>query len=317
MSSAAVATPALSAPKSASLSPLVRGIGAGLLAASIGALYTVFARYGLQRGMAPADMTFIRFGVAGLLMLPLMLIMVRRDGRQLVAKRRSWLAIALLAGPPFGLLMFGALYFAPASHAAVFPFAAMSIMGTVWAAVFLGDRLTARKAVGISVVVSGLVLLSGVDAESLTPRALLGDAMFVLAGSMWAGFGIVMRKQRLDPLQSTAVISGFALVTYVPAYLWVTGGVSLLATPISLLAIQAIVQGGIAGVGTLYTYSKMVALLGAARAAIFPALAPGLAALLAWPILDHVPTVFELGGLTLAIVGLVITVTQRKATTSV
>lgn len=207
--------------------------------------------------------------------------------------------------------MFGALYFAPASHAAVFPFAAMSVMGTVFSAVFLGDRLNARKAVGIAVVISGLVVLSGVDSQSLTPRALLGDAMFVLAGGMWAGFGVVMRKQSLDPLQATAAISFFALVTYVPVYLWVTGGVSLLATPLSLLALQAFIQGGIAGVGTLYTYSKMVALLGAARAAIFPALAPGLAALMAWPVLDHVPTASEWAGLTLAMIGLVITVTQR------
>ena len=58
-----------------------------------------------------------------------------------------------------------------------------------------------------------------------------------------------------------------------------------------------------------YTYSKMVALLGPARAAIFPALAPGIAALLAWPLLDHVPTSIELMGLFVSIVGLLWTVT--------
>jgi hypothetical protein len=34
----------------------------------------------------------------------------------------------------------------------------------------------------------------------------------------------------------------------------------------------------------------MVSLLGPSRAAVFPALAPGLAALMAWPVLGHVPT---------------------------
>src|SRR3989442_394769 len=43
------------------------GLTMGLLAAAIGALYSVYATYGLARGLKPADMTFLRTGVAGLL----------------------------------------------------------------------------------------------------------------------------------------------------------------------------------------------------------------------------------------------------------
>ena len=46
-------------------STLARGLLVGLVAASIGALYTVFARWGISRGMDSSDMTFLRFGVAG------------------------------------------------------------------------------------------------------------------------------------------------------------------------------------------------------------------------------------------------------------
>ncbi len=288
------------------------GLAVGLVAASIGALYTVVARYGLQRGMAAADMTFLRFAVAGLVMLPVAWGLPRQVPG-LRKRWRLWLAVSVLAGPPFGLLMFGALSYAPASHAAVFPFAAMSVMGTVWAAVFFGDRLTSRKLVGIGTVVLGLVVLSGIELASLTPRALLGDAMFIVAGAMWAGFGIVMRRHGLNPWHATAVIAAVALVSYVPAYIASTGLQSLRATEPGLLLLQAVVQGLIAGVGTLYTYSKMVALLGPSRAAVFPALAPGLAALMAWPILAHVPSVTEVLGLVLAMIGLIVTVTARAA----
>lgn len=304
---------ALRMPAPAVVDSNLRGIAVGLVAASIGALYTVFARYGLERGLAPADMTFLRFGVAGLVMLPFLAATMMRDPAAFFARWRSWLAVALLAGPPFGLLMFGALRFAPPSHAALFPFAAMSIMGTVGAALFLGDRFTARKAAGIAIVVAGLGLISGFDPASLDARALIGDAMFVLAGTAWAGFGIVMRRRGLDPVQATAVISFAALVTYVPAYLWATGGASLAAAPVRLLIVETVVQGLIAGVGTLYTYSKMVALLGAARAAVFPALAPGLAALMAWPLLGHVPGGRELAGLAIAMTGLVVSVTRARS----
>ena len=289
---------------------LLRGLAVGLVAASIGALYTVYARWGIAHGMDSADMTFLRFGVAGLVTLPVLLLALRRDARAFLARWRAWLAISLLAGPLFGLLMFTALQWAPASHAAVFPFTAMSVMGTLMAAAFLGDRLTVRKVLGIAVVVTGLVILSGLDLASLSGRALLGDALFIAAGTLWAGFGIVMRKQRLDPLLATAVISFAALVTYVPVYLGTAGLARLLATAPTVLWTELIVQGLIAGAGTLYTYSKMVALLGPARAAVFPALAPGIAAFLAWPVLDHVPTGIEAAGLVISVVGLLVTVTQ-------
>jgi drug/metabolite transporter (DMT)-like permease len=171
-----------------------------------------------------------------------------------------------------------------------------------------------RKAGGIALVVAGLVVLSGLDIRSLTGRALWGDALFIAAGTLWAGFGIVMREQRIDPLLATAVISFFALVTYVPIYLATVGIQRLLAVAPTVLWTEVIVQGLIAGAGTLYTYSKMVALLGPARASVFPALAPGIAAFLAWPVLGHVPTGIEAAGLLIAVTGLLVTVTAGRTT---
>jgi drug/metabolite transporter (DMT)-like permease len=288
---------------------LASGIAVGLLAAGIGALYTVYARWGLARGLHAPDLTVLRFGVAGVLMLPVLGLARSRDAAQFTSRWRVWLGSALLAGVPFGLLMFGALQFAPPSHAAVFPFAAMSVMGMLLSAWFIGEKLSARRLLGIAVVLGGLVLLSGLDKSSFSARALLGDAMFIAAGTSWAGFGILLRKHKLDPLLATAVISVSALLTYVPAYLFFGGGARLLAAEATTLWTEVIVQGVIAGAGTLYTYAKMVALLGPARAAVFPALAPGLAALLAWPVLGHVPTLAETGGLVLAMCGLLIAVT--------
>jgi len=188
-------------------SPLAKGIAVGLVAASIGALYTVFARWGIAHGLSSPDLTVLRFGVAGILMVPVLALACWRDMAQFTGRWRVWLSVALLAGTPFGLLMFGALQFAPSSHAAIFPFTAMSVMGMVLGAVVLGDRMTGRRVAGIAVVLTGLVLVSGVEASSLTWRAAIGDAMFLAAGTLWAGFGIVLRKHRLDPLLATAVIS--------------------------------------------------------------------------------------------------------------
>lgn len=288
---------------------LAGGLAIGLAAASIGALYVVFARWGIQHGATSTDLTALRFGVSGLVLLPYLLHRLQIDRTVLTEKWKVWLAISALAGAPFGLLMFGALQLAPASHAAVFPFAAMSVMGVLLSALILREQLSLRKISGIAVVLGGLVLISGIRADSFTAGGLLGDGMFMIAGTLWAGFGILLRRHRLDPLLATAVIAVSALVTYLPVYLWQTGGAGLLALDPAVLGVEALVQGLIAGCGTLFTYARMVSILGPSRAAIFPALAPGLAALFAWPVLGLIPGTVALVGLTIVVAGLLWAVT--------
>lgn len=133
--------------------------------------------------------------------------------------------------------------------------------------------------------------------------------MFIAAGTLWAGFGVLLRKHRLDPLLATSVIAFSALATYVPIYIWMTGAVSLLTASREVFWTEVLVQGLIAGCGTLFTYAKMVAILGPARAAVFPALAPGFAALMAWPVLGHFPRFEEVIGLLVVIAGLLCAVT--------
>ena len=103
------------------------GLTMGLLAAAIGALYSVYATYGLAHGLKSADMTLLRTSVAGILTLPVLVYYLRVDAKVLTGQWRRWLAVALLAGPLFGELVFTAFQFAPPSHGAVFPFAAMSV----------------------------------------------------------------------------------------------------------------------------------------------------------------------------------------------
>jgi drug/metabolite transporter (DMT)-like permease len=288
---------------------LMIGIAVGILAASIGALYTVFARWGINHGLSSPDLTALRFGVAGIATLPVLMHALVHRRAVLIEKWRIWLAVSLLAGTPFGLLMFGALQFAPANHAAVFPFSAMSVMGMLLGAWILKDSLTRRRQTGIAVVLVGLILISGIESVDMIWSNLMGDAMFIAAGTLWAGFGVLLRKHKLDPLLATAVIAFSALVTYVPVYLWSTGAVGLLAASREVLWTEVLVQGLIAGCGTLFTYATMVSILGPARASVFPALAPGLAALMAWPVLGHVPGASELVGLFVVMAGLLFAVT--------
>lgn len=90
--------------------------------------------------MDSSDMTFLRVGVAGVVALPVQSLALKRDAGDQSARWRSWLTVALLVAPLFGLLVFTALLWTPAAHAAVLRFTAMRVMVSLMSAVFVGDR---------------------------------------------------------------------------------------------------------------------------------------------------------------------------------
>ncbi len=79
----------------------VQGIAWGVLAVLAWAVYNVGAKVGAAQGFSAPDLTVLRFGVAGLIMLPMLLRMGLRDLGGLGWPRG--IALLLAAGPLFGL----------------------------------------------------------------------------------------------------------------------------------------------------------------------------------------------------------------------
>src|SRR5438270_4035911 len=96
----------------------VRGALYGLAAVSIWSGWIVVARLGLRSNLTPWDIAALRFGVAGLLLLPYLF----RKG--LALDRLGWIGFAaiVLGGAAPVFLANTGLLFAPAAHAgALFP----------------------------------------------------------------------------------------------------------------------------------------------------------------------------------------------------
>ena len=70
-----VAIPASISPPAHAASPAsdIKGIGLGLVAAAIWGAYLAMAKAGLSAGLEPSDIAFVRYAVAGLVMLPWLL----------------------------------------------------------------------------------------------------------------------------------------------------------------------------------------------------------------------------------------------------
>ena len=70
---------------------------------------------------------------------------------------------------------------------------------------------------------------------------------------------------------------------------------------------EAVVQGALTGAGATYLFARTVVLLGAGRAVLFPSLVPPFTLLVGFLALGEVPSVSQLIGLVVVVVGFQLT----------
>jgi drug/metabolite transporter (DMT)-like permease len=67
--------------------------------------------------------------------------------------------------------------------------------------------------------------------------------------------------------------------------------------------LQAVFQGVLAGPAAIYFFARAVVLLGAGRAAVFPSLVPGFTLLIGFLALGEVPTLSQILGFAIVLIG--------------
>ena len=132
---------------------LVFGYASGFTMAFGAAISFAAARAGILGGLAPDDMIFARFVVAGAVMFPFLLYW----GLPTLAGIGWPRGLALLAtgGPLFAILQTGGYAFAPLAHGAVIAPSVVTILSTIGAGVLLGERLTRSHLIGAAMVLRG------------------------------------------------------------------------------------------------------------------------------------------------------------------
>ena len=206
----------------------------GLTAVSIWAGCLVVGRLGVQTSLSPWDIAALRFGVAGLILLPYLL----RHGFAL--ERLGWVGLGalVLGGAPTVLLANTGLLFAPAAHAgALFP-GVMPLMVALLAAGILAETFTSSKRIGFALIlISVLAIVWGAGGSVGTPQN-LGHVLFIGSALAWACYTVAMRRARLDGLHAAAISAVAALFLYMPAYA-LFAGANLLKAPLAETMAQA------------------------------------------------------------------------------
>jgi drug/metabolite transporter (DMT)-like permease len=266
-------------------SEYLRGSLYGLAAVSIWASWIVAVRLGIRTSLEPWDIVAIRFGVAGLILLPYLL------KKGLAVDRLGWAGLAAImlgGGAPMVLVSYGGLLFAPAAHAASLYTALIPLYVAILAAIVLGEAFTVAKRIGLVLIVIGVLGIVWLAGGTLGSRQNVGHAMFIGAGMLWAGYVVTLRKARLEGLHAAAIAAVGSLIVYVPVYV-IIFGTGLFDAPWRDLALQAFVHGLLVAVISFWCIGRAVSILGASNGSAFAALAPAITAILAIPILGEWP----------------------------
>ncbi|WP_138467302.1 DMT family transporter [Poseidonocella sp. HB161398] len=241
----------------------LRGLAWAGLAILIWSGSLVMLRLGVTTGLGPADLAALRFGVAAVLLAP---VLWRRGGRW----PGAWTAAGMVAGfgAPYVLLLSLAMRSAPAAAAGALNPGIMAIASVLLARVVPGRPLGWPGLAGIALTAAGLAAFLGA-AGPLAP----GHAILVATGLMWAGYAALVRWRQVPALEAAAVVATGSALVFLPLYPLLFP-VRLGAVPPADLALQALVQGGLVGVVAVYAFNRSAELLGPVAGTSLPALIP-------------------------------------------
>ena len=279
-----------------------------LLGALWGASF-LFMRMGADE-FGPLALVFLRVAGASLLLMPLVLL--RGEGPAL---RRHWRVIALVGlvntAVPFVLFTTAALVLS-AALMAVFN-ATVPIWGALVAWVWLHDKLSASRWLGLAIGVAGVVFLSwdkadfNAGAQAITTAIgpaispAVGIAACLLASVLY-GIGANVSRRHLTGVPPLAVAAGSlvsaSVFTLVPA-LWTWPAAT--PSPAAWGSALALAVGCTALAYVLFY--ELIARVGATKAISVTFLIPAFALLWGWLALGERPTVSMLTGCAVILLG--------------
>jgi len=274
----------------------------GVLCGAGSALFWAFgfvaARHGILAGISPLVIALHRFVWPGLALIPVL----AADGFGNLGGMgwRRGIAITAFGGLPLALSSYIGYLFVPLGHGAIIQPSCAALGGLILARLVLKEALPPRRVAGALAIVAGLAVIGAEALGTMGTHGLVGDLLFVTAGSFFAVFGMLLRLWRIPPMRAVTVTSVLSLAG-LPILLFAYDNFVTAGFFENLL--QATVQGVFAGAGAIYLFTRAVILLGVGRAALFPALVPPFTLLIGAITLGEMPSMLQLVGLAVVIAG--------------
>jgi drug/metabolite transporter (DMT)-like permease len=261
----------------------------------------VAAKHGISIGFAPADLAFHRFFWSGLMLMPLVL----RDGIKDLGGV-GWgrgLVMSVLSGPTQALIAYTGYILVPLGHGTTIQPACAALSGLILATLVLGERPTMTRIAGGITIMAGLLVFGAESLATIGGHGVGGDLLFATAGVFWAMFGILLRYWRVSGVRAIAAVGALSVLVFAPLHALLVGYDGILRMSLAENLLQVVVQGLLAGMLPIFLFARTVILLGAGRAAVFPALVPGFGLIIGYLALGVVPSIPQVIGLIVVLIG--------------
>jgi drug/metabolite transporter (DMT)-like permease len=281
------------------------GIACALLSVALFSSFTLVSRMGLASSLTTPDLAALRFGIGGVLLAPVLV----RSGLRGIAWRHAT-ALALLGGLGFALLAYTGFSLAPAAHGAVLLHGTLPLFTYLLTRQDERPEKARRRSAGTAMIAAGVALMACDSLIAANAHQLLGDALLLLASLSWSAYGVLSRRLGLPAAQGAAIVAVLSMCGFLPLYALLPGKAILAAGSGELLR-QALVQGVLIGAVSIFVYTRAVAVLGAARTALFTAAVPCITTLAAIPLLGEIPSRAAACGAAIVTFGMLVALRMR------
>ncbi len=268
--------------------------------------FIVFSRAGVTTSLTPADMTGLRFLVAGAITLP---FAIRWWPRHLPFRA---VALMSLCGPGviYSMLMYWGLSEASAAYAGVFANGALPVFTAALVAVFAASFPARMQVIGIAVIVAGAVLVGSTGLMQGGKNVAVGIGLFLSASAVLSVYIFGVRHWQITPRQALVLVNVPNALLFIPVWLlFLPSG--LADASLSSIVFQAAYQGLGPGFVAVILFALAATHLGPTATAGFSAAVPASAAVLAIPVLGETPGFQEWLGIGVVTIGLSLLIVKR------
>jgi len=262
----------------------------------------------------PVTLSFLRWGLAFLIILPMAWKHLKRDWKAIRAGLGTMVFLSITGIAAFNTMQYWALEHTQALNTLLLQ-SASPLFVAIWSLILLGIRLTAAQALGVALSLTGVlvILLHG----DLTALAAIefneGDIIFTVALAIFGIYSVMsLKRPNIQGLSFGAFTFGCGAACLIP--LWIF---ELLSRPVmefdtaNLLSLfyVAVFPSTLA----YLCFNRGVQLIGANRAAPFFHLVPAFGAVMAIVFLGEQPQLFHVIGFALVLTGVFVASRSQSA----
>ncbi|WP_083705062.1 DMT family transporter [Motiliproteus sp. MSK22-1] len=251
----------------------------GFLAASIIVFvwsgWIVVSKAGAVSAMTIYDIAALRFGVASIVALPIVLYYRPWKGMPLY----RMLVLGSLAGVPYVLLSYAGFTYAPAAHGGVFLNGLLPAFTLLISWLWLSERPGYLQVIGSTVIVAGAWLVASSNNKLELSESWTGDMLFMLAGAVFSVYMLLNRRWNVSVLQVLLCTSLLNGLIYLPIWALLLPS-NLAEAQMSHILLQGAYQGLLPTMVGLIMLSYAVRHIGAPATAAMMSAVPCLGAIL-------------------------------------